>query len=98
MMLNTQEKKITKGMRFIYAFQGTDVLWEVGDSLGANRRACSIVNGTFMGVRYDSIFSGQEAAFDEHHILACVAMDTQLVRVVDQLDRITRETDNGQSE
>lgn len=80
--------QISKGMRFVFPFQGQDALWEVGEYLGDNRWQCRIVNGTFMGRRFDSIFHGEEAAFDSDHITGCVALDAQMIRVSDRLGRL----------
>lgn len=70
-----------EGMRFVYGFQGVDVLWEVGQPIGENRWACKIVNGTFTGQTYNSMYAGQEVAFEEEHLAACIALDSHLARV-----------------
>lgn len=88
--------QISEGMRFVFPFQGQDVLWEVGGFLGDNRWQCRIVNGTFMGRRFDSIFHGEEAAFDSDHITGCVALDSQMIRVSDRLGRLRNRTKEPQ--
>jgi hypothetical protein len=87
-MVTTSTPRVVSQLRFVYPFQSANALWEVGESLGDNRWACRIVNGTFMGQVYTSIYQGQEAAFDEDHILACTAMDNISVRVTARFGRM----------
>lgn len=79
---------VSKGTRFVFPFQGQDALWEVGEYLGDNRWQCRIVNGTFMGRRFDSIYRDEEAAFNGDHIQGCVALDAQTIKVTDRLGRL----------
>lgn len=77
--------KVTTGVRFVFPFQEKQCLWEVGSSLGWKRWQCKIVNGTFLGIKFESECVGQEAAFDENHMNACVGLDDLSARVIARL-------------
>ena len=84
-----------EGMRFVYNFQGVETLWEVGEQIGENRRACRIVNGIFVGKSYNSMYVGQEVAFEEDHLAACVALDSHLARVSIVLGRMEQSKESA---
>ena len=85
MIINTG---VYSGMKFVFPFQDEMVLWEVGESLGGDRWVCRTTKGTFMGRDFtNEIYQGIEVAFDESHILTCLAMDNQIVRVNLHLDK-----------
>lgn len=85
---------VGSGLRFVYPFQGDNVLWEVQDSLGGNRWGCQVINGAFGGHEYESIYVGNSAEFHEDHLRACIALDSQLVRVAVCRDRMRANLEN----
>lgn len=87
---------IFRNMLFVYPFQDEDCLWQVCEALGEDRWACRIVNGVFMGRHYKSVYLGQDAVFDEDHILACVSLDDLSAKIKARFGRLSQRNQNGQ--